>query len=348
MTMAAYYNEHDPFAAAWLRELIKAGVIANGEVDERDIQSVTPDDVRGFVQCHWFAGIGGWSYALRLAGWDDDRPVWTGSCPCQGYSAAGKQKGATDPRNLWPEWFRIIRECRPVAVFGEQVENASGHGWIDAVSTDLERETYTVGSLVLGAHSLSAPHRRQRIWFVADAQFIRCRGRGIGNRDHAENYRENATKRGDDRSTVTTYRPARLLADARSERRQQDTGSAFSDEKAHWGARRDWREPDCDHLVTGNGAVSDMGDADDEGSQGWIGRKLPERTGKFATWETSDTVFCRDGKTRPIGPGIFPLAHGVPARVGRLRGYGNAIVPQVAAEVIRAYDLICHGHDVLP
>jgi DNA (cytosine-5)-methyltransferase 1 len=80
--MTAYYNELDPFAAAWLRNLIAAGLIPQGEVDERSIEDVTPNDLAGFRQCHFFAGIGGWPLALRLAGWPDERPVWTGSCPC--------------------------------------------------------------------------------------------------------------------------------------------------------------------------------------------------------------------------------------------------------------------------
>jgi DNA (cytosine-5)-methyltransferase 1 len=79
--MTAYYNEIDPFAAAWLRELIKAKHIAPGDVDERSIEDVVPSELMGYTQCHFFAGIGVWSHALRCAGWTDDRPIWTGSCP---------------------------------------------------------------------------------------------------------------------------------------------------------------------------------------------------------------------------------------------------------------------------
>lgn len=166
--MAAYYNEIDPFAAAWLRELIKDGQIADGEVDERSITDVRADDLRGFIQCHFFAGIGGWSYALRLAGWPDDRPIWTGSCPCQPFSSAGSQKGGSDDRHLWPYWSRLIQECCPSTIFGEQVEGAIKHGWLDAVFDDLERHGYACGAACVPAAAIGAPHVRQRLWFVAD------------------------------------------------------------------------------------------------------------------------------------------------------------------------------------
>lgn len=166
--MRVYYNEIDPFAAAWLRELIKTEQIPDGEVDERSIVDVQPDDLRGFNQCHFFAGIGGWAYALRLAGWPEDREVWTGSCPCQPFSVAGHGAGGRDPRDLWPVWFDLIRECRPATVFGEQVEAAITHGWWDRCCDDLESTAYASAAIDLPACAVGANHARQRLYFVAD------------------------------------------------------------------------------------------------------------------------------------------------------------------------------------
>ena len=159
-----YYNEHDTKAAAWLRELIRRELIPNGVVDERSITEVHARDLQGYTQCHFFAGIGGWSLALQLAGWPADRPVWTGSCPCQPFSTAGKGLAQKDERHLWPAFFELIRQCRPEHVFGEQVASAIGHGWLDGVSADLEAEGYACGATVLGAHSVNSPHQRQRLY----------------------------------------------------------------------------------------------------------------------------------------------------------------------------------------
>jgi len=166
--MMNYYNEIDPYAAQWLRNLIAAGHIAHGIVDERSITDVKPFDLAGYTQCHFFAGIGVWSHALRQSGWPDSRPVWTGSCPCQPFSAAGNQKGTADERHLWPVWFNLIRECRPPVIFGEQVEAAIRHGWLDLVQADLEGEDYACGAVGIPAAGVGAPHIRQRLWFMAD------------------------------------------------------------------------------------------------------------------------------------------------------------------------------------
>lgn len=162
----AYYNENDPYAADWLENLISDGQIAPGDVDRRSISDVKARELRGYDQCHFFAGVGGWSRALRLAGWDDSMPVWTGSCPCQPWSAIGRRRGFSDKRHLWPEWLRLIRECRPTTVFGEQVAGAGV--WVDQVFSDLEGLDYACGAADLPAACAGSPQARQRLWFVAD------------------------------------------------------------------------------------------------------------------------------------------------------------------------------------
>jgi len=170
--VSAYYNENDPKTAAWLRELIGAGLVADGEVDERSIADVSPGDVRGFVQCHFFAGIGGWSCALRLAGWGDDVPVWTGSCPCQPWSVANLWqdggRGAGDDRHLWPVWFHLIEAERPAVVFGEQVESAIRRGWLDEAFSSLEGAGYSCAAAVLPARAVGTEHERKRLYWVSD------------------------------------------------------------------------------------------------------------------------------------------------------------------------------------
>ena len=172
--MPALYNENDPKVAAWLRELIAQGHLPSGDVDERSIIDLDHAHIPGTA--HFFAGIGGWPYALALAGWPSARPVWTGSCPCQPFSCAGSRLGADDPRHLWPEWFRLIRECRPTAIFGEQVASAAGRRWLAGVRCDLESLGYAGGAAELCAASVGTPHIRQRLFWVADIE----RGRFTG------------------------------------------------------------------------------------------------------------------------------------------------------------------------
>jgi DNA (cytosine-5)-methyltransferase 1 len=181
--MAAYYNEIDPYAADWLRNLIKSGHIADGVVDERSISDVRPNELQEFTQCHFFAGIGIWSHALRSAGWADDRPVWTGSCPCQPFSQSGTRKGVLDERHLWPHWHHLIAECRPSTIFGEQVASKDGLGWLDLVQADMEGEDYAFGAFDMCSAGFGAPHIRQRLWFVADSGDTGSQGRVSGRSD---------------------------------------------------------------------------------------------------------------------------------------------------------------------
>jgi len=299
-----YYNEHDAKAAAWLRELIKRGHIPDGIVDERSIEDVVPSELAGFTQCHFFAGIGGWSLALQLAGWPKDRPVWTGSCPCQPFSLIGKQKGAADERHLWPEFYRLITKLNPSVVFGEQVADKNGLEWLSGVRSDLEACSYAVGASNLCAAGVGSPHRRQRLYWVAYAGSTGLEGFSWNGNNSKEPGRFNAQPGG---STT-------------------ETGSLGSDSTG-MDALHMLRRVD---LHDSCGARTRLRlSADRELDRGELG----------SIWSRFQQVPCSDGWRR-VEPGTFPLAHGIPARVVRLRGYGNAIVPQVAATFIEATGLI--------
>lgn len=355
--MSAYYNEHDTKKAQWLRNLIAANVIAPGEVDTRSIKEVAPDDLRGFTQCHFFAGIGVWSYAARRAGWADDRPIWTGSCPCQPWSVAGKGLGLDDERHLWPEWFRLIRECRPGVCFGEQVSNGRGRAWLDLVAADMESIDYAIGPVSAPACGFGAPNIRQRTYFVADAEGgewgLPVSGRGP-NQDCAESER-----RGEAGSLAH--------ADSQRERRGfgEKGGASGGCETTLEGPlwQRHGSEPvrggapdekPGHTLVFQRGKPGrSLGDSGGEGLPEQFGnaglpretlelkaRQGAERAGPSACngfWADAEWIWCRDGKYRPIEPGTFPLVAGAPARVLRVRAYGDAINAEQAAAFIRAY-----------
>jgi site-specific DNA-cytosine methylase len=193
----AYYNENNAFAAAWLRELIKAKLIADGDVDDRSIKEIQPTDLQNYAQCHFFAGIGVWSYSLRNAGFPDSRKVWTGSYPCQPFSAAGKKAGFEDERHLWPDWFRLIRECRPDTIFGEQVASKAIGPWFDRVSDDLEEMEYTVGAAITAACGFGAPQPRKRLYFVGHSE---CSGlsRSVHNTGISSCPQQTQSQRSDD------------------------------------------------------------------------------------------------------------------------------------------------------
>jgi DNA (cytosine-5)-methyltransferase 1 len=327
-----YYNEFDPFAAAWLRELIKAKLIPYGDVDDRPIQDVRAGDLRGYTQCHFFAGISGWSEALRLANWPNDRPVWTGSCPCQPFSSAGKQKGKNDERHLWPVWFDLIRESRPPVVFGEQVSAAIHHGWWDDVADDLEREGYTTRAEIRPACSVGSPNKRDRLWFVADAQSARSGG-ACGTSGEATG----GSEAGDSLQFGRAGAERGTLGNAEYDGSYggQVTGSNGTAICDHTQGQ------DCAIKSAGTGQSGDV--ADTEMSKRSRFRPITDwqqdrpSNGGSEFWQYGEWVKCPDGKQRLIEPSIRLLAHGIPNRVGKLRGYGNAIVPQVAAQFIQAY-----------
>jgi DNA (cytosine-5)-methyltransferase 1 len=324
--MAVYYNDADPAACAWLRGLIAAGFLPAGEVDARSILEVEPADLRGFAQCHFFAGIGGWPHALRLAGVAEDRPVWTGSPPCQPFSQAGQRKGQNDDRHLAPAFLRLVAACSPELVFGEQVASAAvlgpsgrtagtaaegpaGWVWFDALADALEVASYAVAAADLPAASIGAPHIRQRLFF--GAVFLGAATGGLGHGLGARSQGRSGMPGGTDQCAARPTGLAGGLADG-------DGGLACD------GALQRGRQHRCEPQDGETGELAEG--ADPAGTNATDG-----------VWRDPDWLLCRDGRWRPVEPGTFPLADGISGRMGLLRGYGNAIVPPLAAEFVTAF-----------
>jgi len=338
--MTSYYNEIEPYAAQWLRNLIKAGLIPDGEVDTRSIVDVAPDDLRGFTQCHFFAGIGGWGHALRLAGWPDDRPIWTGSCPCQPFSVAGKGAGTDDPRHLWPHFHRLIAAVRPPVVMGEQVAGKAGYGWFDGVQSNLEGTGYSSRAADIPALAVNAPHIRQRLYWVA----LDVANASVIGREERERQDGQQNAGGGSQGRVDTAGAgADHMADTTLSGRGQrisNAGGMREGDGSQGPSGRPSQHGNAQPVHMANANVSAM-----RGRRGELPEKEGAKTGRSdngsgcagSFWDDHIWLTGADGKARRVEPSICLLAHGVSNRVGRLRAYGNAIVPQVAAEVIKAF-----------
>lgn len=318
-----WFNEIEPYAVEWLRNLIADGVLNGDRVEDANLLDLTPDDLDGVTRAHFFAGIGGWQQAMQLAGWPDDWNTWTASLPCQPFSSAGKRKGMDDERHLWPPFFKLVAECRPRIIVGEQVPSAIRLGWLDRVFDELEEEGYACGAVVLPACSVGAPHIRQRLWWLAHAGRGDIRGDGPG------------------------------LSGAKKEGRQKAREQRVrTDDRAGGTARG------VDHAdVPGPQGHAGDGDGSDE-----PGREQADAGGSATAAGDACYVPCADGPRRRVNPepGDEPLAYGLPRGMGsiesgmdelgalascdeaslreakrnqrgRLTGFGNAIVPQVAA-----------------
>lgn len=360
--MSAFYNEFDPYAAQYLRNLIADGLIAPGIVDERSIEEIEPYELAAYTQVHMFAGVGIWSGALRAAGWPDNEPIWTGSCPCQPFSNAGKRKGFEDARHLWPVWRNLIEICNPPRVAGEQVASKDGRVWLDAVSSDLEALGFAFGASDLCAAGFGGAHIRQRNYFA-----------GLADDDAGRQGRAGMSECRTELSVGPGSMDGRLA--------HSDGEPAGRDGRAAYQPKIGNGEEDChdNRLVHGGGpsllAYSSLKDKSGRGISGYgqggqPGLRTPcEPAGRdsrvFANsrnpnpsirdpgevvpdfWYDVDWLLCRnptgEPSWRPVEPGAFPLAHGVPQRMGKLRAYGNALDFETAKGFCEVLREICLG-----
>ena len=308
-----YYNDNDKFCCKWLQKLMDNNLIPKGIIDDRNIKDIKPNDLKGFRQHHFFTGIGGWPYALRLANWPEDRQVWTGSCPCQPFSGAGKGGGFEDDRHLWPAFRWLIAKCKPTTVFGEQVASKLGREWLSGVRFDLEVLGYEVGAADLCAAGINAPHIRQRLFWVGDST--------------NERFQEWTSKE--------IYRKETRNFIKRSSNDSGVGNTESNDKSRNSVSRKDRKGVEARRSSDACG----MANLYNKRPQRLYGEELSKCESEFSPWENSTLCFCKDEKYRriPSKPSLFPLAHGIPNRVGMLRGAGNSIVPQLAAVFIKSF-----------
>lgn len=347
-----YFNEIDRFAADWLGNLFPEAVI-----DRKSIKDVKADDVVGYGRCHFFGGIGGWEYALRLAGWPEDESVWTGSCPCQPFSVAGKGKAQNDERHLWPEFLRLIAECKPTAIFGEQVASNLGREWLSGVRVDLEALGYEVGAADLCAAGVGSPHIRQRLFWVGHAAKPR----------QQECYITEPSIPKPCENVADVWIRVVFSSECDEDGNCPHCGIDYSECGCPGPTQDGFEYTEINGMLYGrrmvyrckSGLERLAGNGDDWSESRWINSqetRPASEAGSTGFWSDFRIIPCTDGKARRIEPCSFPLVNGIPkgmgrgqpelgklvkgarnSRVGRLKGYGNAIVPQVAAEFIKAF-----------
>ena len=239
--------------------------------------------------------------------------VITGGFPCQPFSVAGKQKGTSDNRHLWPEMFRIIKAFKPRFVIGENVRgiiNIQDGMVFETVCTDLESEGYEVQPFIIPAAGVGAPHRRERVWILAiREESMENSRRTLRQGTELRETNEDEIRKEDAHQHQRSSRP--------SESDVADTNTRLGN-----GQNQEIQTG----RNTSNTSSEDVADNDGE-------RQQEQRRSESIQKEKS-RFECESWWS--VEPNVGRVAHGVQGRVHRLKGLGNAIVPQIAEEIGRA------------
>jgi len=253
--------------------------------------------------------------------------IISGGFPCQPWSVAGKQGGTADDRNLWPEMLRVIRELRPRWVVAENVPNLDTMGYLDVAIDDLESIGYEVRPIEIPAAGVGAPHLRRRIWIVAYAQQTRWRssakGRDVANRDNTRG--QEATGRP---QICGQHGEQGVMADTRSmgihQRRQH--GNVGQQGGQSPGVRGDGLS--SGERAEGSALANSEGQRLNNGNDSELQRPRPGEINPSASPGSHSRGL--EARWWSVEPNIRRVASRVPSRVDRLKGLGNAIVPQIA------------------
>ena len=302
---------------------------------------------------HWphvpiFSDIKELNYETLRAKGINNIDIITGGYPCQPFSVAGRKKGEQDPRHLWPEYFRLVKELRPTWVIGE---NVSGHikQGLDTVLENLESEGYSTRTFSISASSIGANHKRERVWILAHSGRSLREGTELGKENENEIGKENANQF--ERSSSTSQSN---VANSQRERLER-----FSDQSSTFSGENEGPQSRNESSGTGNVAYSDSERLErygreyelrEDSKKGKVSRSSEnvadsERirqqgqgksigSGNTKTYQNGEASRTFDGSQGKEGwwdvePDVGRVAHGIPNRVDRLKALGNSLVPQI-------------------
>ena len=255
--------------------------------------------------------------------------IITGGYPCQPFSVAGKQKGVEDPRHLWPEYFRIIKESRPTWVIGENVAGHLKLG-LDSVLKDLESEGYGTRTFSVSASSIGANHQRERIWIVAHSecnehQHTLKKVNGKEKEVPRKHWKENGSARksvGADpiRETDNTDVADTLKGHVQAGcERQREIRQGHQEEGFSGDASSSSETLPNSTSVRWNEVRDEIRNTQESGNQ-------EKQGGKYQRISINSEY--RENWWS-VEPDVGRVAHGIPNRVDRLKSLGNSLIPQI-------------------
>jgi DNA (cytosine-5)-methyltransferase 1 len=243
--------------------------------------------------------------------------ILTAGYPCQPFSLAGQRKGEEDDRHIWPYIMRIIKQQRPAWCV---LENVYGHVsmGLDNVLLDLEAEGYTTRPFIVPACGVKALHKRDRVWIVAYTESIISYERQRG---------DNTKKDEEEGLRIKAGTSGKFMAYTES---NETDGKLRTTQPKH-DSRNTWVESErCNNGQPSRKSTSDVAHANELESQGRIKESLHGEPDLSREFRRS----CADFSTLwSVEPNVGRVANGIPRRVDRLKGLGNAIVPQIAMQI---------------
>jgi DNA (cytosine-5)-methyltransferase 1 len=276
--------------------------------------------------------------------------ILTGGFPCQPYSSAGKRLGKEDERHLWPEMLRTIRQIQPTWVVGENVRgltNWNGGLVFDEVQADLEAEGYEVTPFLLPACAVNAPHRRDRIWFIAYSKSNDAKRIREFNNNKWQNKKE---KRFGFWNEFTSNGSESIATNSNSSSKESPGKSrSFNCDRSDNNAKQEQRRESTKQYIGCNNVSGDVKHSDSFGQE-WRSNKTDgkiairnffgksnARINKWNAWQNFPTVspICdgNDGLSSRLDGITFSKWRNESIKAG-----GNAIVPQVVFQIFKAIE----------